>query len=95
MTGTVAEQVGFEDTGRQNLPPRRYVASLEVIACLALVVSTVVAAMVVSIGIARADSLGPASAVDGSFALAVLFGLVLGGWGLLTVLITRDAPRSE
>ena len=34
--------------------PRRYAASLEVMACVALVVSTIVAATVVSIGLARA-----------------------------------------
>ena len=35
--------------------PRRYAVSLELMACIALVVSTIVAATVVSIGIARAD----------------------------------------
>ena len=35
--------------------PRRHAVSLELMACVALVVSTIVAATVVSIGIARAD----------------------------------------
>jgi hypothetical protein len=35
--------------------PRRYAASLELMACAALVISTIVAVTVVSIGIARAD----------------------------------------
>jgi hypothetical protein len=35
--------------------PPRYAASLELMACVALVVSTIVAATIVSIGIARAD----------------------------------------
>lgn len=38
-----------------NRSPRRHVASLELMACIALVVSTLVAATVVSIGIARAE----------------------------------------
>jgi hypothetical protein len=90
MTGTVADQVGFEHPKRRSR--RRAVTMLELLASLALMLSTVVAATVVSIGIARADSAGLATPVDHSFALAVLLGLVLGGWGWLTVLMTRDAP---
>ena len=95
MTGTLTEQVGFARPNRRDLVPRRYAASLELIACMALVVSTMVAATVVSIGIARADALGPATAAGGSFALAVLIGLVLGCWAWLTVLMTRHAPRRD
>jgi hypothetical protein len=93
MTGTLADRVGFEHPSRQGPLPRRHMASLELIAGAALVVSTVVAATVVSIGIARADAPVAAAASDSSLALAVLLGLVLGGWACLTVLMTRHAPR--
>ena len=95
MTGTLTDRVGFEHPNRLDPFPRRHPAPLELIASVALVVSTVVAATVVSIGIARADALGAAPAADGSFALAVLLGLVLGGWGWLTVLMTRNAARRD
>ena len=95
MTRTLADGGGFAHPTPRELPPRRYLASLELMAGVALVVSTVVAATVVSIGIARADGLGPAPAPDGALALAVLFGMVLGGWGLLTVLMTRGTPYHE
>ena len=94
MTGTLTDRVGFEHPNRLDPLLRRH-PSLELIASVALVVSTVVAATVVSIGIARADVFGPAAVADGSFALAVLLGLVLGGWGWLTVLMTRNAPRRD
>jgi hypothetical protein len=42
---------------REGLAPRRHVAALELIAGVALVVSTVVAMAVVTIGIARAETL--------------------------------------
>jgi len=95
MTGTLADRVGFEHPDRRDPSPRRHVASLELMAGMALVVSTVVAAAVVSIGIARADVPATVAAGDHSFAVAVLVGLVLAGWGGLTALMTRDAPRRE
>jgi hypothetical protein len=92
MTGTLTDQVGFETPNRRE-PSRRWAgASLELLASTALVVSTVVAATVVSIGMARADVPGTSTVGDPSFALAMLLGLVLGGWGWLTVLMARDAP---
>jgi hypothetical protein len=62
-------------------------------ASIALVASTAVAAAVVSIGIARAEALDVTYTADDSFALAVVFGLVLASWGGLTILVTRNAPR--
>jgi hypothetical protein len=41
--------------------PQRYAVSLELMACVALVVSTIVAATVVSIGIARAETVATES----------------------------------
>lgn len=92
MPRPLNDQAGFEHSNRRDLLPRRHVASLEFIAGVALVISTMVVATVVSIGIARADVLGVASPSDPSFALAVLFGLVLAVWGWLTVMMTRDVP---
>jgi len=54
MTGTLTDRVGFEPPNRRALSPRRYAASLQLIASTALIMSTVVAVAVVSIGIARA-----------------------------------------
>jgi hypothetical protein len=93
MTGTLTDRVGFARPNRQSPEPRRHAVSLEVMTCMALVVSTLVAAMVVSIGIARADGLATAAPADASVAVAVLMALVLAGWGGLTVVMTRDLPR--
>ena len=93
MTGTLADQVGSARPDRRGSVPRRYAVSLEVVACTALVVSTLVAATVVSIGIARADGLATTAPADPSVAVAVLIGLVLAGWGGVTILMTRDLPR--
>jgi hypothetical protein len=95
MTGTLAERVGFEHPDRRDPLLRRQAAPLELIASVALVFSTVVAATVVSIGIARADALAAAPAADPSFALALLLGLLLGGWGWLTALAARGAPPRD
>jgi hypothetical protein len=64
-----------------------------------LVVSIVIAATVVSIGIARADTLVPiADSNGGRFALALLLGLVIAGTGGLTAAMVRDGrypPRRD
>jgi hypothetical protein len=95
MTGTLADRVGFAHPDRRNRTPRRHAASLELMASIALVASTVVAAAVVSIGIARAEALGVSYAADDSLALAVVFGLVLAVWGGLTMLVARNAARRD
>ena len=95
MTGTLIDRVGFERPIRRVPSPRRQAASLQLMASIALAVCTVVAATVVSIGIARADVPAAAQSADVSFALAVLLGLVLGGWGWLTVVMTRDTLPSD
>jgi hypothetical protein len=53
----VADPIEAAAADRANLSPRRHLAALEWIAGVALVVSTVVAMAVVTIGIARADTL--------------------------------------
>jgi len=95
MTGTLADRVGFEHPNRRIPSPLRPAAPLELIAGVALVVSTVVAATAVSIGIARADVVGAAAAGERSFAVALLLGLIFAGWGALTVLMIHRAPRHD
>jgi hypothetical protein len=95
MTGTLTDRVGLEHPNRRNPAPRRYAASLELIAGVALVISTVVAATVVSIGIARADALAAAPMADHSFAVAVMLGLIFVGWAGLTALMTSNVPPRD
>lgn len=89
MTGTLVNRVGFAHADRRSLSPSWYAASLQLVAGVALVVSTAVAATVVSIGIARADEAVAAASTGRSFAVAVLIGLTLAGWRGLTALTTR------
>ena len=63
-----------------------------IVATLSLVVSLVVAATAVSIGIARADTLAPmAGGSGGKLALAVFVGLVIACMGGLTAGMVNDA----
>jgi hypothetical protein len=64
-----------------------------IITTVTLVVSLVIAATAVSIGIARADTLGPmAESGSGRFALTVFLGLVIAGMGGLTAAMLRERP---
>ncbi|MPZ57332.1 MAG: hypothetical protein GEU91_12695 [Rhizobiales bacterium] len=74
MTGPLTDRVGFARPDACNPSVRRRAAPLELIAGLALVVSTAVAATVVSIGLARAEPIDPAHVADGSFAIVLLLG---------------------
>ncbi|MEX2034711.1 MAG: hypothetical protein WEA28_05920 [Xanthobacteraceae bacterium] len=66
---------------------------------MTLVVSIVIAATVVSIGIARADTLVPiADSSGGRLALALLLGLVIAGMGGLTATMVHGGkypPRHD
>jgi ABC-type antimicrobial peptide transport system ATPase subunit len=70
-----------------------------IVTTVALVVSLVIAVTVVSIGIARADTLVPiAESGSGRFALAILLALVIAGMGGLTAAMVGDgkvAPRRD
>lgn len=62
-----------------------------IVTTIALVVSLVIAATAVSIGIARADTLVPiAESGGGRFALAILLGLVIAAMGGLTAAMVHD-----
>ena len=72
---------------------RRPVALVELIATVALALSTVVAATAVSIGIARADVFGIRADADSApLAIALLIGLLL-AMGGLTVLMADGSKR--
>ena len=65
-----------------------------IVTTVTLVVSLVVAATAVSIGIARADTLAPiAGSGGGRLALAVFLGLVIAGMGGLTAAMVHDGER--
>jgi hypothetical protein len=67
-----------------------------IVATLSLVVSLVVAATAVSIGIARADTLAPmATGSGGKLALAVFVGLVIACMGALTAGMVNDEVRTR
>jgi hypothetical protein len=95
MSGTQADQVGFVNEDRRDSVPRRHVAALELMAGVGLVVCTAVAATVVSIGIARADTLAGAPTAGRSFAVALLLALVLAASGGVTALVMRSVPRRD
>ena len=74
---------------------RRPVALVELIATVALALSTVVAVTAVSIGIARADVFGIRTDADSaSLAIALLIGLLLLAMGGLTALMA-DSPKGK
>ncbi len=63
---------------------------------ISLVVSLVIAATVVSIGMARADTLGHiADSGSGRFALAVFLALVIAAMGGLTALMVPDGEPPQ
>ncbi len=63
---------------------------------VALVVSLVIAATVVSIGMARADTLGTIAGSNGErFALAIVLAFVVVGLVGLTAVVARDGARPQ
>lgn len=76
-------------------PRTRPAAVVELIATIALAISTVIAVTAVSIGIARADSLGiRADGDSGPLALALLIGLLLSAMGGLTA-VMAGGPKGK
>jgi hypothetical protein len=82
------ESSGFSAPARHSLGiERRTVALAELVASGALALSTVIAATVVSVGIARADVAGGIIGNEGSlFGIALLLGLLFIGMGGLSML---------
>ena len=78
-----------------DTPRTRPAAVVELIATIALALSTVVAVTAVSIGIARADAFGMRADGDsGPLAIALLIGLLLSAMGGLTA-IMADGPKGK
>jgi hypothetical protein len=87
MMPTPAESTGFKaPSGRAFGMERRTVAFAELVAIFGLALSTIVAATVVSVGIARADVTSDVVGNEGSlFGVALVLGLVFVAMGGLTV----------
>ena len=84
---TPIETTGFKAPSDRPLgTERRTVAFAELIAIIGLALSTIVAATVVSVGIARADVASDVVGHEGSlFGVALVLGLVFAAMGGLTV----------
>lgn len=82
------ETTGFvPPAGRKLGRQRRIAAVAELVTGIALALCTIVAATVVTAGIARADVIGDVVGHEGSlFAVALILGLLFIGMGGLTVL---------
>jgi hypothetical protein len=89
------EGTGFTaPAGRSLGHERRTVALAALIASAALAISTIVAATVVSVGIARANVAdGVIDNEGGLFAVALLLGLIFIGIGGFAILPPRDRHR--
>ena len=89
------ESTGFTPpAGRKLGRERRTAAVAELLATAALALCTIVAATVVTAGIARADVVGDVVGHEGSlFAVALVLGLLFIGMGGLTVMSLPDRSR--
>jgi len=101
MTRDRIAAIGFQHPirSRRPLTPRN-VAFAELIMTFALVVSIVVAATAVGIGIARADMAGRfvADSHAGTIGLALFLGLLIAGMGGITAAVTRhmaEKPHTD
>jgi glycerol uptake facilitator-like aquaporin len=94
-----AKSLGAETehtTSEASAPAHRPVASVELIATLALALLTLVAVTAVSIGIARADVFGAHADTDAApFAIALFIGLLLSAMGGLTALMAGEPARRD
>jgi len=73
---------------------RRPIAPVELVATIALALSTVIAVTAVTIGIARADALNIHTDGDSStLAIALLIGMLLSAMGGLTAIMANDSRR--
>ena len=71
---------------------KRPIAPVELVATIALALSTVIAVTAVTIGIARADALNmQADGGQGTLAIALLIGLLLSAMGGLTAIMANGS----
>jgi len=96
MSNEMVASVGFERPRGANKPYRYGVVVLQLVATLTLALSTAVAATIVTIGYARAETINAvADAGNGRFGLALFFGLLFFGMGGLTALMARGHTTSK
>jgi hypothetical protein len=77
--------------GHAAAPRQRSTTPIELITTAALAISTVVAVTAVSIGIARADTIGTVAAGEGaSIAIALFMALLLAAIGTFTAIAAID-----
>ena len=95
--GKYCEAAGFTPPKSRALGSERRIAAFaELLATAALVISTLVVATVVSIGIARADV--ASNVIDnegGLFAISLLLGLLFIGMGGVTILSLSHHKRKK
>jgi len=93
---TPIESTGFTPpSGRSLGNERRTAAFAELVAIIGLALSTIVAATVVSVGIARADVVSDVVGNEGSlFGVALVLGLIFVAMGGLTV-FTMPPSKSK
>lgn len=85
---------GEQATAEAKTPADRPLPVVELIATIALALSTLIAVTAVSIGIARADVFGAhADAGTAPLAIALFVGLLLSGMGGLTAIMADDRSR--
>src|SRR5690348_13137942 len=91
------ESTGFiPPAGRKLGRQRRVAAVAELVAGIGLALGTIIAATVVTAGIARADVATDVVGHEGSvFAVALVLGLLFIGMGGLTVLSLPRRPRRD
>ena len=94
---TPIEHTGFTPpSGRALGRERRRVALAELVTILGLALSTIVAATVVSVGIARANVVGNVIDNEGSlFAVALVLGLIFIAIGGLTLTLPGHRPKKH
>jgi hypothetical protein len=89
-------KAGFASPNAGRRGTRCRILGIELFATLALVVSLLVAATTVTIGVARAQSSANFGTNDhAQYAVALFFGAVMAGMGGLTAMVTSDrqTPR--
>jgi hypothetical protein len=96
MPNDLTDGVGFVSPDVRTGAAKRRFARAELIATVALAVCLVVALTAVSIGMARADTLGIiAETENGRLALAIMLGLIMVGMGGVTALMSASSGKAR
>ncbi len=90
MHANLGSPFGFQPSWRDRARKRRRIAFTQLLLTLALALSTVIALTAVSIGMARASTLGALIANDnGSIGVALLLGAALAAMAVFTAAATH------